>query len=136
MQYLASRRQAYDHPRHVMEGARCVVMLTLDYRTDEPREPAAGEGRISRYAWGGADYHDVIHERLKRLISEAKAKAPEWSWRGVVDTAPLMEREFAHLAGLGWQGKHTLLLNRTGGSWFFLAALVTDAPLEINLTPP
>ena len=136
MHYLASRREAYDHPRHVLEGARSVVMLTLDYRTAEPQEPKPGEGRISRYAWGRADYHDVIHARLKQLIAELGEVAPEWTWRGVVDTAPLMEREFAHLAGLGWQGKHTLLLSRTAGSWFFLAALVTDAPLEVNLAPP
>lgn len=135
MRYLASRREAYDHPRHVLEGARSVVMLTLDYQTASPVPTTPGEGRISRYAWGTADYHDIIHERLKQLIAELASVAPEWTWRGVVDTAPLMEREFAHLAGLGWQGKHTLLLSRTAGSWFFLAALVTDAPLEVNMTP-
>jgi epoxyqueuosine reductase len=136
MHYLADRREAYDNPGRVMEGARSVVMLSLDYQSAEPREAAPGEGRISRYAWGTADYHDVIHERLKQLIADLVAKSPEWKWRGVVDTAPIMEREFAYLAGLGWQGKHTLLLSRSQGSWFFLAALLTDAPLEVNETLP
>src|SRR5688500_12077450 len=60
MSYLADRREAYSNPRHVLDGARSVVMLAMDYRTDEPAKPQAGQGRFSRYAWGDADYHDII----------------------------------------------------------------------------
>lgn len=134
MGWLEDRREAYDHPKSVLEGARSVVMLTLDYRTAEPAAAVPGTGRVSRYAWGTRDYHDVIHERLKVLIADAKQQAPEFAWRGVVDTAPIMEREFAQIAGLGWIGKHTLLLNRQQGSYFFLAALLTDAELTVNLS--
>jgi epoxyqueuosine reductase len=104
----------------------------MDYRAAEPWPPASGEGRVSRYAWGTADYHDVIHERLESLAGFLRSCVPAALARGVVDTAPLMEREFAQLAGLGWVGKHTLLINRTQGSWFFLAALLTDVELEYD----
>jgi epoxyqueuosine reductase len=132
MHYLADRRDAYLHPRHVLDGVRSLLMLATDYRTTEPRSPGLGEGRVSRYAWGAADYHDVIHEQLKALTRFVQECVPTALARGVVDTAPLMEREFAQLAGLGWVGKHTLLINRARGSWFFLAALLTDLELECD----
>ncbi len=129
MDYIAARQEAYEHPRHVLEGVRSVLMLGLPYRTVDPVQPESGQGRISRYAWGDGDYHDAIHERLKRLIVWLKQHEPEAHARGVVDTAPLLEREFAQLAGLGWIGKHTLLINKPAGSYFFLAALLTDLEL-------
>jgi epoxyqueuosine reductase len=129
MQYIRERLPAYRHPEHVLSGVRSLLMLALPYRTSEPNPVAAGQGRISRYAWGDADYHDLIHERLKQLIARLRELAPEAIARGVVDSAPLLEREFAQLAGLGWIGKHTLLLNRQEGSYFFLAALLTDQEL-------
>jgi epoxyqueuosine reductase len=132
MAYLAARQGAYEHPRHVLDGVRSILMLGLPYRTADPRPTAPGQGRISRYAWGAGDYHDVIHEKLKRLIAALHEIAPTASARGVVDTAPLLEREFAQLAGLGWVGKHTLLINKPAGSYFFLAALLTDQTLEYD----
>jgi epoxyqueuosine reductase len=132
MHYLARRREAYEHPRNVLDGARSVVMLAMEYRTAEPVSPGSGEGRVSRYAWGAADYHDLIRARLHRLADSLREWQPTAQVRGVVDTAPLLEREFAQLAGLGWIGKHTLVLNRNRGSWFFLAALVTDLELAYD----
>lgn len=129
MDYLASRRDAYQHPGHVLDGARSIVMLALPYRTAAPAEPRAGQGRVSRYAWGEADYHDVIRPRLHALADALRDANPGATTRGVVDTAPLLEREFAQLAGLGWIGKNTLLLNKPSGSYYFLAALLTDADL-------
>lgn len=104
-------------------------MLALDYQTAEPHAARAGEGRVSRYAWGDADYHDLIRPKLRQLANTLSQWRPGASARGVVDTAPLMERDFAVLAGLGWIGKNTLLLNKQRGSYFFLAALVTDIEL-------
>jgi epoxyqueuosine reductase len=129
MDYLAARQEAYEHPRHVLDGARSVLMLGLPYNTVEAKAAHAGQGRISRYAWGTGDYHDVIHDKLRQLIAALRDAAPEATARGVVDTAPLLEREFAQLAGLGWIGKHTLLIHKPLGSYFFLAALLTDQPL-------
>src|SRR5262245_47904736 len=67
MHYLADRREAYDHPKHVVQGARTIIMLAMDYRTAEPAPVREGQGRVSRYAWGDADYHDLIHDRLTLL---------------------------------------------------------------------
>ncbi|MEQ8787842.1 MAG: tRNA epoxyqueuosine(34) reductase QueG [Pirellulaceae bacterium] len=132
MSYLADRAEAYRSPAGVLAGAQSVVMLGMNYFTGEAREAAVGQGRISRYAWGEADYHDVIHARLKQMCQFVRRREPGASVRGVVDTAPLLEREFAQLAGLGWIGKNTLLINPQRGSWFFLAALLTDLVLEYD----
>jgi epoxyqueuosine reductase len=131
MRYLADRAAAYEHPRSILDGVRSIVMLAKTYRTVEPLPPAAAEGRIARYAWG-ADYHDLIHRRLKSLARFHRELVPNAAVRGVVDTAPLLEREFAQMAGLGWIGKNTMLLNPALGSWFFLAALLTSEPLEYD----
>jgi epoxyqueuosine reductase len=132
MEYLAARREAYEHPRHVLDGVRSILMLGMPYRTEEPQPAQPGQGRVSRYAWGPGDYHDLIHDRLKRLIGALQNEVPAAKARGVVDTAPLLEREFAQLAGLGWVGKHTLLINKPAGSYFFLAALLTDQELAYD----
>lgn len=132
MEYLSSRKDAYSHPDHVLEGARSIVMLALGYRTSVPNTVKAGQGRVSRYAWGEVDYHDVIHKRLKLLKQHVLEIRPDSRVRGVIDTAPLLEREFAMLAGLGWQGKNTLILSKSAGSWFFLAALLVDFVLAYD----
>ena len=133
MKYLPRRSAAYEHPKHVLDGVRSLLMLAMSYRTEEPVEPAAGQGLIARYAWG-SDYHDLIHERLHALADYHRQLTPAAVVRGVVDTAPLLEREFAELAGLGWVGKNTLLLNRQLGSWFFLAALLTSESAGLRST--
>lgn len=132
MRYLANRREAYRHPSHVLEGVRSIVMLGLPYVTAPPASVQPGQGRISRYAWGEGDYHDVIHDKLRQLLLALAGHAPDAKARGVVDSAPLLEREFAELAGLGWIGKNTLLLHKPLGSYFFLAALLTDAELAYD----
>src|SRR5213078_969198 len=99
MDYIAARQEAYEHPRHVLDGARSIVMLGLPYSTAAARPAQSGQGRISRYAWGTGDYHDIIHDKLKQLITSLHVVAPNANARGVVDTAPLLEREFAQLAG-------------------------------------
>jgi len=133
MQYLAGRQQAHADPNYVLQGARSILMLGMSYRTADPAKPKSGQGRVSRYAWG-ADYHELIRGRLNQLADQLRLWAPGAEARGVVDTAPLSEREFAQIAGLGWIGKNTLLLNMHAGSWFFLAALLTD--LELDYDPP
>ncbi len=128
MEYIPRRAAAYEHPRHVLDGARSLLMLAMAYHTQQPVAPAPGQGMIARYAWG-TDYHDVVRERLHSLADFHRELTPAAAVRGVVDTAPLLEREFAELAGLGWVGKNTLLLNRRLGSWFLLAALITSETL-------
>jgi epoxyqueuosine reductase len=132
MHYLPDRAKAYSQPQNVLAGARSIVILAMNYRTAEPVAPQPGQGKVSRYAWG-FDYHEIIRDRLAQLADWVRGCRPDVHVRGVVDTAPLLEREFAQLAGLGWIGKNTLLLNKQLGSWFFLAALLVDAELEYDL---
>jgi len=129
MHYLGERRKAYEHPQNVLEGVRSLVMLAMPYATVAPDAIASGKGRVSRYAWSGVDYHDLVRTRLHALADYLRTLVPESLTRGVVDTAPLLEREFAQLAGLGWIGKNALLLSKHAGSYFFLAALLTDQTL-------
>ena len=131
MHYLADRLEAYRHPEHVLEGARSLLVLATDYRSVDTVKCEDGQGRVSRYAWG-LDYHDTLRERLNLLAEFHRGLTPEAGVRGVVDTAPLMEREFAVLAGLGWIGKNTLLLTRKRGSWLCLSVLLTTEELDYD----
>jgi epoxyqueuosine reductase len=131
MGYIADRAAAYEHPKHVLDGVRSLLMLATAYRSEEPASPVPGQGRMARYAWG-TDYHDVIRARLRALADFHRDLTPGALVRGVVDTAPLLEREFAEMAGLGWVGKNTLLLNRRLGSWILLAALLTSETLAFD----
>ena len=132
MHYLTDRLEAYRHPNHVLDGAKSLLVLATDYRNVEPSPGNAGQGAISRYAWG-QDYHDVLRKRLNLLADFHRSQRPDAGVRGVVDTAPLMEREFAVLAGLGWIGKNTLLLTRERGSWLFLSVLLTTEKLKSDV---
>ena len=131
MEYFARRAEAYEHPRQVLDGVRSLLVLVKNYRTQPPVPPRPGQGSISRYGWG-TDYHDTIRRSLDQLCDFHRQLVPEAKVRGVVDTAPLLERPFAQLAGLGWIGKNTLLLNERLGSWFFLAVLLTSETLEYD----
>lgn len=132
MAYLADRKEAYEHPSAIMEGVESLLMLGKSYFTKQPDSTRPGKGKISRYAWGSGDYHDLIHARLKQLCKFARELDPEFVVRGVVDTAPLLEREFAALSGIGWQAKNTMLINPQMGSYFFLSALLINRPLEYD----
>lgn len=132
MGYLSRRSDAYGHPEAVLEGVRSLVMVGLNYKSPLSPSTQLTTGRIAAYAQGGLDYHDVLKERLQRLADQLHAWVPGCRTRCVVDTAPLLERDFARLAGLGWFGKNTLLIRKGFGSFFFLGALLTDVELEID----
>lgn len=132
MDYFRDRLDAYRHPDGVMPGTKSVIVLAYPYPADTPRQIENSQGRIARYAWSGLDYHDTIHKKLKQLRRLVADQAPSVQLRGCVDTAPLMERELAQLAGIGWRGKNTLLLNRDLGSYFFLACLLVNVELPYD----
>jgi epoxyqueuosine reductase len=134
MEYMHRHADARRHPASVLPAVRSVVMLAMSYKpASEPAEPGPLHGKVARYA-RGADYHDVLRERLNQLGGWLEGERPGCAWRGVVDTAPLLERDFARRAGLGWFGKNTMLLDRRLGSYFFLGALLTD--LDLQADPP
>lgn len=131
MAWLERNADRRTDPQLVVPGAKSVIVLALNYFADAP-EPGAGEGRIARYAWGD-DYHDVIERKLRVLDEWLIAQGGRQ--RHYVDTGPVLERDFAAMAGAGWHGKSTMLLNPKLGTWFFLAEILTtlefepDAPL-------
>lgn len=137
MDYLPQRKEAYSHPRHILDGAQSVMMLAMNYQTKESlkanRNADSNRNPLTaKYIHSGVDYHDVVHKKLKKIVRSVRDEFPEWNARGVVDTAPLLERDFARLSGLGWIGKNTMLINKRQGSFFFLAALILDAELPYD----
>jgi epoxyqueuosine reductase len=128
MDYMHRLAEARRHPDSILPEVRSVIMVAMNYKPAQ--EDAADDiGRVARYA-RGADYHDVLRERLNGLLAWLQGERPGCRGRGVVDTAPLLERDFARRAGLGWFGKNTMLLNRRLGSYFFLGALLVDLDLR------
>ncbi len=128
MGYMHRHAEARRHPSSILPEVKSVVMLGRNYNPGaEVQNP--GTGRIARYA-RGADYHHGLRQRMNQLLAWIREVVPGCHGRGVVDTAPLLERDFARRAGLGWFGKNTMLLNKRLGSYFFLGALLLDLSLQ------
>jgi len=129
MRWMARTREKRADPTRVVASARTVIALLADYAAPDPARPA-GSGVVARYA-RGADYHRVLERRLRALTAWLGAEAGgAHASRWYVDTGPVLEKPWAQRAGLGWQGKHTNLIARDLGSWFFLGELITDLELE------
>jgi epoxyqueuosine reductase len=129
MSYMHRHAEARREPSSILPEVRSVLVTGMNYGASAGEPPAASaSGKVARYA-RGTDYHDVLRERLKQLLAWLQAERPDCRGRAVVDTAPLLERDFARRAGLGWFGKNTMLLNRRQGSYFFLGALLVDVEL-------
>jgi epoxyqueuosine reductase len=139
MRYLTDRRASVrDDPRRLLESVRSIIVVGKLYQTPWPhstRFDESGRGWISRYAWG-ADYHDEMRAGLHRLDRLLRARAPPYESKICVDTAPLLERSYARLAGLGWIGRNTCLINQQMGSWFFLGELLVSLELTPDAPPP
>jgi epoxyqueuosine reductase len=132
MGYLARRTAERLDPRRAFPWARSVVSLAYPYRPPPPPPTdwrAELRGRIAAYALG-TDYHERVGAHVAELRTRLGDRFPGARFRGYVDTGPVLEREWAARAGLGWIGKNTLLLHRAAGSYFFLAELFTDLALE------
>jgi len=137
MAYMArpDRVARRDDPRRILSDACSIVVVGLNYATLQPspeqvQDPA--RGRIARYAWG-ADYHDLMLERLERMATAiAQELGRPIRYRAYVDTGPVLERDYAAEAGLGFIGKNTCLIHPRRGSWFFLGELLLDATLPYD----
>jgi epoxyqueuosine reductase len=135
MDYMGRHAASRAHPGSVLEGVRTVVVLSVVYGRNDPDTGAQSphRGKVARYAQG-ADYHRVMRDKIQTLLAWLQARCPTVRGRAVVDTAPILERDFARLAGLGWIGKNTMLISRRLGSFTFLGALLIDA--ELVYDPP
>ena len=132
MAYMANHFDKRIDPRQLVDGAKSVISLTYNYFTDqEQTDPDAP--KISKYAYG-ADYHIVVKDKLKQLLNFISDTIGEVNGRAFVDSAPVLERDWARRSGTGWVGKNTLLINPKRGSYFFLAELILD--LELTSDTP
>ncbi len=136
MDYMQRHGSKRSRPAQLQAGTLRVISARMDY--DPPQARDAWEvlddatlGFVSRYALG-RDYHKLLRARLRKLAKRIAAEIGPFGYRAFVDSAPVMEKALARNAGLGWIGKHTNLLNRDAGSWFFLGELYTDLPLPID----
>lgn len=114
-------------PRKLMPGAKSVISVLLNYFPDESQEQ--GTPKISKYAYG-RDYHKVIRGKLKRMLQGIHEQIGAVQGRGFVDSAPVMDRAWARRSGLGWIGKHSLLLSKKSGSFYFIGELIVDLELD------
>lgn len=133
MSYMENHFDKRLDPRILVEGARSVISLSLNYYTDKKQEDPAAP-KLSKYAFG-TDYHFVIKDKLKLLMEAIRQEIGEVSGRAFVDSAPVLDKAWAKKSGLGWVGKHSNLINKTAGSFFFLAELILDLDLEYDINP-
>lgn len=139
MEWMARHGMMRARPHELLPGTLRVISVRMNYL---PAKAAFAStlknprlGYVSRYALG-RDYHKVLRNRLKKLGEMIQQYCGELNFRPFVDSAPLLERPLAAKAGLGWTGKHSLILNREAGSWFFLGELLIDIPLPIDTPQP
>ena len=124
MQYLADHEALKQDPRHLLPSAKSAIVVSLNYY-QEPQSPI----KIARYALG-RDYHKVLRSKLKNLATRLTKDHPGAEFRACVDSAPILERAYAHLAGLGWFGKNTMLIDSRRGSWFFIGVLLSSIEFQ------
>ena len=137
MGYMARHGEKRSRPSLLLPGTRSIISVRMDYLPEPPtaarqtlEDPL--KAFLSRYALG-RDYHKVLRKRLQQLATRIQRTVGDFGYRVYVDSAPVLEKALAEKAGLGWIGKHSNLLNRDAGSWFFLGEIYTDLPLAIDI---
>jgi epoxyqueuosine reductase len=136
MDYMRRHGTRRSRPAELVPGTLRVISARMDYlpgEADDPRDRLddGSRGYVSRYALG-RDYHKVLRRRLQALARRIEERTGSSGYRVFVDSAPVLEKPLAEKAGLGWIGKHTNLINKDAGSWFFLGELYTDLPLPVD----
>jgi epoxyqueuosine reductase len=135
MDYLERNRDLRKNPNELHPETSRIISLRYDYLPDEAnftsvlRDP--NKANISRYAMG-KDYHKLLRKKLQKLCKEISNKNKDFDYRVFVDSAPVLETAIAEKAGVGWKGKHTLVINKQAGSWFFLAEIFINIPLPVD----
>ncbi len=130
MSYLAKNIEKRTDPRLLFPGAKSVIVTGLNYYT-ERRQGGDGVPVISRYVYGD-DYHDVIIIRLNQILGFIKEQVPGADGKAFVDSAPVLEKAWAREAGLGWPGRHSIIINKNIGSFFFIGVIIVNISLEYD----
>ncbi|WP_183562877.1 tRNA epoxyqueuosine(34) reductase QueG [Mucilaginibacter sp. SP1R1] len=133
MQYMENHFDKRLDPRLLVDGAKSVISLGINYFTDHKQQDPLAP-KISKYAYG-MDYHTVIKDKLRLLLQIINEKIGEVGGRVFVDSAPVLDKAWAKKAGMGWIGKNSNLLNKKAGSFFFIAELIIDLELEYDIAP-
>ncbi|MFN8283482.1 MAG: tRNA epoxyqueuosine(34) reductase QueG [Chitinophagales bacterium] len=129
MQYMENYFDMRLDPRKLVDNAKSVISLSYNYYTEKKQNQDSF--KISKYAFG-EDYHHVVKEKLKILLQKMQTEIGNINGRVFVDSAPVLERAWAVKSGIGWIGKHSLLINKNQGSFFFLAEIIVDVELEYD----
>lgn len=129
MDYMTRNLDKRKDVKKILASAKSVISLGLNYYTPEKHSEEKSKGKVSRYAWG-KDYHLIIWEKLDSIISELKEEDSSFEAISYVDTGPVMDKAWAVRGGLGWQGKHTNVISKEIGSWFFIANIITNWQFE------
>ncbi|MFZ0283572.1 MAG: tRNA epoxyqueuosine(34) reductase QueG [Bacteroidales bacterium] len=130
MEYLSRNIEKRLNPEYLFPGTKSLVVTGLSYYSENMQKDHSAPV-LSRYAYG-TNYHDVIFEKLERLLDWIKSVEPHAEGRSVVDSAPLLEKAWAKEAGLGWQGRHSVVINKETGSFFFIGSLLLNIGLDYD----
>ena len=131
MDYMVKNFEKRTDVKKILPEAKSVISLGLNYYTNDEYSNKKSEGKVSRYAWG-KDYHLLIWSMLDELEEELKKVDPTFESISYVDTGPVMDKVWAVRSGLGWLGKHTNIINREIGSWFFIANIITNCEFDYS----
>ncbi|MGR8981397.1 MAG: tRNA epoxyqueuosine(34) reductase QueG [Gammaproteobacteria bacterium] len=136
MEYMQRHGPKRSHPELLHTGTIRIISVRMDYLSEDRSTmtkalDSPASAYISRYALG-RDYHKLVRNRLQKLAQKIQDRIGSFGYRAFVDSAPVLEKALAEKAGLGWIGKHSNLINRKAGSWFFLGELFTDLPLPVD----
>ena len=129
MGYMERNVDKREDVSKVLPGAKSVISLAINYYTENEHDNKNGVGKISRYAWG-KDYHLIVWEKLDQFVEKCKEIDPNFEARTYIDTGPVMDKAWAVHSGIGWLGKHTNVISREIGSWFFIATVITNQEFE------
>lgn len=131
MNYMLNNLDKREDVNKILPGAKSIISLGMNYYTDHQHSNQKGMGKVSRYAWG-KDYHLVIWDKLNELENYLQQIDPKFNSKSYVDTGPVMDKAWAVRAGTGWMGKHSNIINRDFGSWFFIANIICNHEFDYS----
>lgn len=132
MSYMERNIEKREDVKNILQNAKSVISLGLNYFTSHKHSTKKGYGKISRYGWG-TDYHFIIWEMLDKLIEELQKVDSTFEAKSYVDTGPVMDKVWAVRSGLGWIGKHSNVINKKLGSWFFIAEIINNISFPADI---
>lgn len=135
MKYMERNFEKRKDVKEILPNAKSVISLGINYYTDEKHDNKENTGKISRYAWG-RDYHYTVWEKLDQFVEKCRELDSSFEAKTYIDTGPVMDKAWAVKSGIGWMGKHTNVISREIGSWFFIANIITNFEFDYNEPVP